>query len=139
MRTRGVAILAGIAVAVLATGWYLGPASTHSERTTLPHDALMFPDLAPRLQKAARVEVTHQGKTLTLEKLPDGLWGIASLHDYPVQETKLRGVLTGLTELRLDEARTSDPPEYSRLGVEDPSKPGAASDLLRVLDGSGQP
>jgi len=57
-----------------------------------------------------------------------------------VQETKLRGLLTGLTELRLAEPRTSDPAEYARLGVENPTKDtkGTAS-LLRVLDGSGKP
>jgi len=45
----------------------------------------------------------HQGKQTVIEKRADGGWGLASMHDYPVQETKLRGVLTGLTELRLTE------------------------------------
>ena len=65
------------------------------------------------------------GQTLTvIEKRPDGGWGVVSLHDYPVQETKLRGLLTGLTELRLAEARTSDPAEFARLGVDDPKAEG---------------
>ena len=139
MRPRTVGILVVLGVVGLAGGWYFGPGATPGEQASLPHDALMFPDLAPKLATAAKVQVMHQGKTLTLEKQPDGLWGIASLHDYPVQETKLRSVLTGLTELRLDEARTSDPSQYPRLGVEDPSKPDSAADLLQVLDASGQP
>jgi len=139
MTPRSVAILAALGVVALVGGWYFGPGAMRGERRSLPHDELMFPDLAPKLAKAAKVKVMHQGKTLTLEKQPDGLWGIASLHDYPVQETKLRGVLTGLTELRLDEARTSDPTQYARLGVEDPSKPDASGELLSVLDAADQP
>jgi hypothetical protein len=57
-----------------------------------------------------------------------------------VQETKLRGMLTTLTELRLVEPRTTDPAQFSRLGVEDPTveKEGTAN-LLRVLDSDGKP
>ena len=77
----------------------------------------MFPDLAPKLKDAARVEITHQGKQTVIEKRSDGGWGLASMHDYPVQDTKLRGLLTGLTELRLTEPRTSDPAQFARLGV----------------------
>jgi hypothetical protein len=61
------------------------------------------------------------------------------LHDYPVQETKLRGMLTGLTELRLAEPRTSDRAEFSRLGVDDPNGPASTADLLRLVDASGKP
>ena len=43
-------------------------------------------------------------------------------------------MLTALTELRLMEPRTSDPTQFSRLGVEDPSAPDSNSNLLRVLD-----
>jgi hypothetical protein len=74
-----------------------------------------------------------------IEKRGDGGWGIASMHDYPVQEVKLRGVLTGLTELRLAEARTSDPAEFSRLGVDDPNGAASTADLLRLVDGGGTP
>jgi hypothetical protein len=99
----------------------------------------MFPGLTQNLKDAARIEITHQGKTLVLEKRPDGGWGVASMRDYPIQETKLRGLLTGLTELRLTEPRTSDPAEFSRLGVEDPNGTAATGDLLRVMDGAGRP
>lgn len=99
----------------------------------------MFPDLALKLRDAAKVEITHQGKQTVIEKRPDGGWGIASMHDYPIQDTKLRGMLTGLTELRLAERRTSDPAQLARLGLDDPNAPGSTADLLRVLDGAGKP
>ncbi|WP_428485070.1 DUF4340 domain-containing protein [Rhodopila sp.] len=120
-------------------GWYFGTATTPSEQTTVAAGKLMFPGLAPRLQKAAKVEITHQGKQLVIEKRPDGDWGIAAMHDYPVQQTKLRGMLTALTELRLAEPRTSDRAEYSRLGVDDPNTAASTADLLRVVDAAGKP
>ena len=139
MRARRVLLLVAMGVIALAGGWYFGTATTPDEQTTVARGTLMFPDLAPKLAQAAKLEVTHQGKQTVIEKRRDGAWGVASMHDYPVQATKLRGVLTGLTELRLAEPRTSDPAQFSRLGVDDPNRPGSTADLLRVLDGAGKP
>jgi len=139
MRAGTVAVLAATAVVAVAGGWYFGTRTTPSERTNVASGKLMFPDLAPRLKDAARIEIIHQGTQTVIEKRPDGGWGIASMRDYPVQEIKLRGLLTGLTELRLIEPRTSDPAQFSRLGVDDPNAAGSSADLLRVVDAAGTP
>ena len=98
----------------------------------------MFPDLAPKLQDAARIEITHQSKTTAIEKHGD-TWGLVDRGGYVVQASKLRGMLTALTELRLVEQRTSDPEQFNRLGLEDPNGKTGTSNLLRVLDASGKP
>ena len=54
----------------------------------------MFPDLAPKLQDAARVEIIHQGKTLAIAKNGND-WGLADRGNYPVQPTKLHGCSPG--------------------------------------------
>jgi hypothetical protein len=72
-----------------------------------------------------------------VEKKGD-IWGLADRGDYPIQGQKLRGLLTGLTELRLMEKRTDDPSQLGQLGVDDPNKPGSTADLLTVLDKSGK-
>jgi hypothetical protein len=138
MNPRIVSLLAALGILALAGGWYFGTGTTPAEQT-VARGQLMFPDLAPRLKDAVRVEISHQGKQTVIERRPDGAWGIAAMRDYPVQAAKLRGVLTGLTELRLTEPRTSDPAQFSRLGVDDPSGPASSADLLRVLDASGKP
>jgi len=134
-------LLALVIAAVLAVagGWYFGTATQPVEQTSIDNGKLMFPDLTAKLKDAQRIEITNKGLVTTIE-LKNGVWGVADRGGYPVQETKLRGMLTGLTELRLAEPRTSDPAEYARLGVENPTKDtkGTAS-LLRVLDGSGKP
>ena len=67
------------------------------------------------------------------------MWGLADRGGYPVQASKLRGMLTALTELRLVEPRTTDPAQFSRLGLEDPNGKKGTSNMLRVLDASGKP
>ncbi|HEY1930643.1 MAG TPA: DUF4340 domain-containing protein [Acetobacteraceae bacterium] len=137
MSTRSLIILVIVGVIVLAGGWYFGPASVPGEQRSVYAGKLMFPDLAPKLQKVARIEAMHQGKTLTIARNGDH-WGLTDRDGYPVQEAKLRTMLTALTELRLVEPRTSDPSQYATLGVEDPNAKGSDSNLLRALDGSGK-
>jgi hypothetical protein len=139
MRVRSVGTLVALGVVALFCGWYFGTRTTPGEQTTIAGGKLMFPDLAPKLRDVTRIQITHQGKQTVIEKRPDGGWGVASMHDYPVQEAKLRGMLTGLTELRLAEPRTSDPAEFSRLGVDDPSGAASSADLLRLVDASNKP
>jgi hypothetical protein len=140
MRARTVGLLVALGVIAIAGGWYFGTATTPAEQTTVAGGKLMFPDLAPKLRDVAKVEITHQGKQTVIEKrAADGGWGVASMHDYPVQEAKLRAMLTGLTELRLSEPRTSDPAEFGRLGVDDPNGAASTADLLRLVDAAGKP
>ena len=131
-------VLAG-AVA-LAGGWYFGVATEPSEQTTIRAGTLMFPDLAGKLASARRVELIAKDKKVTLTRAGD-VWGIVERDGYPAMETKLRGLLTALTELRLNEARTNDPATLARLGLQDPLSSDAAegATLLRVLDGDGKP
>lgn len=138
MKLRTAVVLLVIGIVVLAAGWYYGTAREPVEQQQAQAEPLMFPDLAPRLQQAAKVEIVHAGTPLIIEKKGD-VWGLAERSDYPVQRDKLREMLTGLTELRLAEKRTSDPAEFSKLGLDDPTKAKAESNLIRVLDSGGKP
>jgi hypothetical protein len=127
------------AVLAIAGGWYFGTSTEPVQHGSIDTGRLMFPGLAEKLKDARRIEITSKGK-LTVIESKNNVWGVADRGGYPVQESKLRGMLTALTELRLVEPRTNDPAEFSRLGVEDPTteKEGTAN-LLRVLDSSGKP
>ncbi len=138
MRTRTTVILAALGAAVLALGVIYG--SGPRERTQpAAQGQIAFPGLVAKLAEATRIEITHGGLTLHLAR-PDKdamIWDVADRGSYPAQQDKVHELLTALTELRLDEPRTSDPAAYARLGVEDPAAKGADSTLLRVLDGKG--
>lgn len=138
MTPRTLIILVVFGIVAVGGGWYFGTAQEPAEQLSYNNGKLMFPDLAPKLQDAARIEIVHQGKTTTIVKHGD-TWGLAERAGYVVQPTKLRGMLTALTELRLVEPRTKDPAEFNRLGLEDPNQKTAESNLLRVLDASGKP
>lgn len=138
MKARTTAILCIIAVLVLGGAWLFGVQRTPAATETIATGRLAFPGLAARLQKAAQVELTHGGKTLTIAR-KNGDWVSLAAGGYPVQVDKLRGLLTGLTELRLMEKRTDDPSLLVKLGLDDPTKPGSTATLLRVLDAKGKP
>ena len=138
IKPRTLVILIVLGVFAVAGGWYFGTAQQPAEQVSYNTGKLMFPDLAPKLEHAARIEIVHKGRTTAIVK-HDGVWGLEERGGYVVQPTKLRGMLTALTELRLVEPRTKAPAEFSRLGLEDPSGPSAESNLLRVLDASAKP
>lgn len=98
--------------------------------------ALAFPGLAQRLQAAARIEAKRHDGTLEITRRGE-TWVLPAKGNYPVRQEKVRELLTGLTELRLAERRTSNPEMLDRLGLEDPAREGATSTLLRVLDAQG--
>ena len=138
MTPRTTVLLAAAGVAVLAAGWLLGPGATSDSRVSVPPGTLVFPDLASKLQNAAEVDVVAKGATTRITKTGT-LWGLADRGGYRIQQDKLRELLTGMTELRITEPRTSDPTQYDRLGVDDPNSPSGNADLLRVLDAQGKP
>ena len=98
--------------------------------------ALAFPGLAQRLQSAARIEAKRHDGTLEIARRGE-TWVLPAKGGYPVRQEKVRELLVGLTELRLTEPRTANPEMLDRLGLEDPSRAGATSTLLRVLDAQG--
>ncbi len=142
MRARGLVVLCVLGAAAVAGGWYFGTARQPAEQTNVAAGTLMFPGLTAQLGDAARIEITHQGKTITLVRLGDGAespWGLEQRGNYPVQVTKLRAMLTALTELRLVEPRTTDPALYERLGLADATDAKGSSDLVKVDDKAGKP
>ncbi|MBW8268514.1 DUF4340 domain-containing protein [Caldovatus aquaticus] len=136
MRRRTLVLLGGAAALVAGAAVLLTPGTTPPPA---PSDgALAFPGLAERLQRAAAIEVRRHDGTLRVERQGE-TWVLPDKAHYPARPERVRELLTGLTELRLAERRTSDPALLDRLGLEDPERPGATSSLLRVLDAQGAP
>jgi hypothetical protein len=141
IRPRVLVVLCLLGGLSLAGGWYFGIAQEPSQQGGIPGGILMFPGLASKLADAARIEITHQGTTMALARKgdePEAPWGLVQRGMYPVQSSKLRGMLTALTELRLVEPRTSDPALYERLGLADATGKGSSAVLLRVLNRDGK-
>jgi hypothetical protein len=133
---RGLIALGGGAMASLGAALLLGPEGEVQGR--IAEGSLAFPGLAARLATARRIELRRGAQGTTL--IRDGeTWRIAEQQGYPARPERVRETLTGLTELRLTEERSSDPAQWPRLGVEDPAGPGSGATLLRVFDAEGRP
>ncbi|MFC0410537.1 DUF4340 domain-containing protein [Roseomonas elaeocarpi] len=137
MNRRALLGLSLLAVAAVGGGVLLTP------RDAAPPDpdqaGLAFPNLAPRLAAAARIEIRHGDDTLTLQRGAGEAWVLPAKSGYPARADRVREVLVGLTELRLVERRTANPELFARLGVEDPATPGGTAYGIRVLDAGGIP
>ncbi|MBK1660448.1 DUF4340 domain-containing protein [Paracraurococcus ruber] len=136
MNRRTLVLLGGAAAASVAAAVLLTPKGV--EKQAITDAGLAFPGLAARLQGAQRIEVVKPDATLVLARRGEA-WVLPAKGGYPARPEKAREMLVGLTELRLVEARTSDPAQHERLGVDDPTRPGSTALLLRVLDGAGAP
>jgi hypothetical protein len=140
MRPRTLAVLVVLGIAALAGGWYWGAARSPDQSAATDAGRPMFPALGGKLDQAASVVLRHGAITLRIVRNPTTkTWGLAERGFYPVDVGKLRGLLMGLSDLRLIERRTAEPAELSRLGLEDPTGRDATSTLIEVLDAAGKP
>jgi hypothetical protein len=138
MKARTALVLAVLAVGALAGGWLFGTGPATEQRHDVAAGTPVFANLGPRLGQAARVEIVTAKATLVLAR-KDGRWVLPDRANYPADQTRVRQLLIGLTELSRTEPRTADAGEYARLGVEDPHLANASAKLLRVLDAAGRP
>jgi hypothetical protein len=129
---RRALILLGLGAATsLGAAWLFAPGESETRAGFAP-GTLAFPDLAPRLAEAARIEIARGDAALHILRAGDD-WALAELHAYRARPEQVRELLAGLTELRLMEERTGDAARLDRLGLDD-----ASAVRLRVLDAGGR-
>jgi type 1 fimbria pilin len=74
---------------------------------------------AATLEKAVKVRLGDQGKSLLLVKEADGAWHVPEYYDFPADFTKLAHLVGELTDARLQRLVTSNPERISRLEFND--------------------
>ena len=95
-----------------------------------------FETLARGVNDAAELEIRSNEASFAIVKTGDG-WGMKDRANYPVHFDKVKTALVGLSELKLLEAKTSDPARYKRLEVEEPDVEEAQSVRFAVRDAGG--
>jgi hypothetical protein len=100
--------------------------------------ALLLPTLAGELDSVTQLSVRKGAATpsVTLHRAAS-LWTVAERGDYPADVTKLRKLLVSLGDARIVEEKTSDPANFSLIGVEDPTQPGATGVEVTVAARDG--
>jgi len=96
-----------------------------------------FPALSNALNDASEIAVKSNTAAFTIKKSGDA-WVIAEKDNYPVEFDKVKSALVKLADLRLLEAKTSDPTRYERLQLNDVSDKDAKSKEITVKDAKGQ-
>ena len=74
--------------------------------------------------------------TVTIHKQGER-WTVAQRGDYPADVAKLRKLLLALSDAKIREEKTSNPANYSIIGVEDPTVPGASGAQMNLLAQDG--
>ena len=99
-----------------------------------PAPKLACPVLAGRLASADRIELTHAGQVLWLERR-GAVWGLARQGGYPVRPGRAEALTGALLSVKLLKPATGT---LDARGLGDPSQPGpAGGTLVRVLGTSG--
>ena len=126
-----VTLLVAAAAAWVATR---SPASTSAaEHASGP----VFPALRDHVNDVAQVQITTATESFTLARNEKG-WGLADKGGYPVDVSRVKGLVVGLSELTLVEEKTANAELWPKLEVQDPtSAADAPSKRVRLSDASG--
>jgi hypothetical protein len=73
----------------------------------------------PTAEKAARLRLSDQGKTVLLARQADGTWRVSSYYDLPADFQKLSTFVDSLTAAKLDRLVTSNADRIARLEFKD--------------------
>jgi hypothetical protein len=133
MNRKTLGILAVVAVVLLGTGIAMLAHREH-QQSEQPGSRL-FPDLTAALDAVTEVRLSKgDGSRTTLKKADNG-WTVVE-RQYPADPARVRELLLGLSGMKVIEAKTSDPANYPKLGVEAPDTATAGSTLVEVVAGA---
>ncbi|HMK87502.1 MAG TPA: DUF4340 domain-containing protein [Steroidobacteraceae bacterium] len=134
-RRRFVGLLVAALIAI-ASAFYL---SSRRNTSSESQGTLLLPKLAQELDTVTELSV-HKGSTtpsVTVHRAGDQ-WTVAQRGDYPADVTKVRNLLIALGDAKIIEEKTRDPANFSIIGVEDATQPGATGAELTVSARDGK-
>ena len=135
-RRRFTALLIA-ALIVLAAALYLGSTRNAGEPST--EGRAFLPLIATELGTVSEIEL-QKGTPMpnvTLHRAGDQ-WTVAQRGDYPADASKVRKLLLSLADAKIVEEKTSNPANFAIIGVEDPTKPGAAGTQITLITKDGK-
>jgi len=134
-RQRFIVLLIAALAAIFAAVYV----STQRNATPEVHGLPLLPSLASELDTVTSLSVLKGGPTPTVTVHKQGeQWTVAERANYPADVPKLRKLLLALSDAKIREEKTSDPANYSIIGVEDPTKPGATGAQIELLAKGGK-
>lgn len=136
MSPRAFLVLLVVTVASVGlAGWAV--TSREVPVATLAVNRPLLPELAAQIDKVAEISVRTAERSMTARRTDDG-WVLAEAADYPVDPEQVRGIVLGLAEMQLVEAKTDNPERLARLELEPLDAAGAKSRLVILRDAQGE-
>ena len=135
MPTRGLSVLAALAVSAVAACWIAIDARYRDITLEEQTGGLVFPELDDRINTVIHVEVSRAGGRFVLARGANG-WANMGIGGYPATSTRVEDVLGAVAGLRYLEPKTKRRKLHHKLGVEDVAV-GAKSTRLTFEDASG--
>jgi hypothetical protein len=103
------------------------------------HGLPLLPTLAGELDAVTSLSVLKGSTTPSVTVHKQGeQWTVAERANYPADVSKVRKLLLALSDAKIREEKTSDPANYSIIGVEDPTKPGATGAQIELVAKQGK-
>jgi hypothetical protein len=132
MKPRQKSLLAVAALLLLSAGLWLSLHRSGSQSAL--GGSTVFADLEQSLAEVAEIRLSKgDGSKTTLRKSGNG-WTVVE-REYPADGTRVRELALALANLRVVEAKTQNPDNYAKLGVEAPDTATATSTLVEVVAG----
>jgi len=109
-----------LAIAVIVLGGVVFIANRPAEQRGIGDDALFAPELASRLDEIETIRIVGPGET-TVASLTrtENDWIVDNRSGYRANANTIRSALTQLSRATVIEAKTTNPAEFGRLGLED--------------------
>ncbi len=105
--------------------------------TTSIDKRFLFPELTQDINRIKIVEIKGFEEQVILSHNKNN-WVIQSSDNFPAISEKVKSLIVGLTELKIDSEKTKNPELYSRLAVEGPYERSSQSKLVSLLDENGE-
>jgi len=131
MRNRTLTLGVAAAVLLLAGTWV---SLHHSQQQGGITHGSVFTDLGPAVGGITEVRLSKGDGSRTTLRTDGSGWTVVE-RQYPADAGRVRELVLGLVNMKNVEQKTSDPANYSKLGVEAPDAPSAASTLVEVVAG----
>lgn len=130
MNRKTLGILAGVTAVLLGSGVALLAHREHQQGEQ--PGATLFPDLTSSLDSVREIRLSKGDGSRTTLKKESGGWTVVE-RQYPADGARVRELLLGLTSMKVIEAKTGDPANYPKLGVEAPDTATSGSTLVEVV------
>jgi hypothetical protein len=130
-RRQGTLLLLAAGALLVICGALFLSSQRNQPRDT--QDAPLLPNLAKDLNSVTTLSVRKgsAANAVTLHQV-SGQWTVAERGDYPADAVKLRKLLLDMADLKIVEAKTSNPASFAVIGVEDPASAGATGTEVNV-------